>query len=127
MSIVGDLLVNGETAPFYRSLLEANIGSGYSPVLGYELIPTYMILYMYMCESVCVCIYSPVLGYELIPTYMILYMYMCESVCVCIYSPILGYELIPTYMILYMYMCESVCVCIYSPDPNIYDFIYVYV
>ena len=58
----------------------------------------YMILYMYMCESVCVCIYSPVLGYELIPTYMILYMYMCESVCVCIYSPVLGYELIPTYI-----------------------------
>ncbi|XP_041374420.1 presequence protease, mitochondrial-like isoform X2 [Gigantopelta aegis] len=36
MSIIGDLLVNGETAPFYRSLLEANIGSGYSPVLGYD-------------------------------------------------------------------------------------------
>ena len=28
----------------------------------------YMILYMYMCGSVCVCIYSPVVGYELIPT-----------------------------------------------------------
>ena len=34
MSFIGSLLVDGEKAPFYQSLLEANIGSDYSPVIG---------------------------------------------------------------------------------------------
>ncbi|KAK2188953.1 hypothetical protein NP493_119g07062 [Ridgeia piscesae] len=36
LSILGSLLVSGEKSPFYQSLLEANIGSDFSPVLGYE-------------------------------------------------------------------------------------------
>ncbi|XP_035826011.1 presequence protease, mitochondrial isoform X2 [Aplysia californica] len=35
-SVVGYLLVEGETAPFYRSLLESNIGSDYAPTTGYH-------------------------------------------------------------------------------------------
>ncbi len=34
LSIISSLLVEGEMAPFYQSLLETNIGSGYSPVIG---------------------------------------------------------------------------------------------
>jgi len=34
MSILGSLLVDGETSPFYQELLESNIGSDYSPVVG---------------------------------------------------------------------------------------------
>ncbi|XP_074650710.1 presequence protease, mitochondrial-like isoform X2 [Tubulanus polymorphus] len=34
--VVASLLVDGETAPFYQSLLEANIGSDYAPVVGYD-------------------------------------------------------------------------------------------
>ncbi|XP_048237962.1 presequence protease, mitochondrial-like isoform X1 [Haliotis rufescens] len=36
MSVICTLLVDGETAPFYKSLLEANIGSDYSPAIGYD-------------------------------------------------------------------------------------------
>lgn len=36
MSILGSLLVDGETSPFYQELLESNIGSDYSPVVGYN-------------------------------------------------------------------------------------------
>ncbi|KAK6166270.1 hypothetical protein SNE40_023007 [Patella caerulea] len=36
MSIIGHLLVGGETSPFYKSLLEANIGNDYAPTLGYD-------------------------------------------------------------------------------------------
>jgi len=34
LSIIGALLVDGETSPFYQSLLVPNIGSDYSPVIG---------------------------------------------------------------------------------------------
>ncbi|KAL4217277.1 Presequence protease [Mactra antiquata] len=34
--ILSSLLIDGETSPFYRSLLEANIGSSYAPVNGYN-------------------------------------------------------------------------------------------
>lgn len=36
MSILGSLLVDGETSPFYQELIESNIGSDYSPVVGYN-------------------------------------------------------------------------------------------
>lgn len=36
VSIMSSLLMNGETSPFYQALLEANIGSDYSPVVGYN-------------------------------------------------------------------------------------------
>ena len=36
LSILGNLLVDGEKSPFYQSLLESNIGSDYSPVIGYN-------------------------------------------------------------------------------------------
>ncbi|KAL5006088.1 hypothetical protein ScPMuIL_017246 [Solemya velum] len=36
LSIIGTLLVDGETAPFYQSLLIPQIGSSYSPVIGYQ-------------------------------------------------------------------------------------------
>ncbi|XP_038074672.1 presequence protease, mitochondrial-like isoform X2 [Patiria miniata] len=36
MSILSHLLVSGPTSPFYQALLQANIGSDYSPVLGYD-------------------------------------------------------------------------------------------
>ncbi|CAH1789315.1 unnamed protein product [Owenia fusiformis] len=36
LNIVCHLLVHGEKSPFYQSLLEANIGSDYSPVIGYN-------------------------------------------------------------------------------------------
>ncbi|XP_033114780.1 presequence protease, mitochondrial-like [Anneissia japonica] len=35
-SVLGTLLVSGPTSPFYKALLEANIGSDYSPVVGYD-------------------------------------------------------------------------------------------
>ena len=34
LSIISTLLTEGETSPFYQALLEANIGSDYSPVIG---------------------------------------------------------------------------------------------
>lgn len=34
LSIIGALLVEGETSPFYQSLLVPNIGSDYSPIIG---------------------------------------------------------------------------------------------
>lgn len=37
-SIVGYLLTSGETSPFYRALLEPNIGSDYAPNTGFVLI-----------------------------------------------------------------------------------------
>ncbi|XP_052814769.1 presequence protease, mitochondrial-like [Mya arenaria] len=36
LSIISTLLTDGEMSPFYQSLLEANIGSDYSPVIGYN-------------------------------------------------------------------------------------------
>ncbi|XP_071792109.1 presequence protease, mitochondrial-like [Asterias amurensis] len=36
MSILSHLLVSGPTSPFYQALIEANIGSAYSPVIGYD-------------------------------------------------------------------------------------------
>ncbi|KAI0212017.1 Presequence protease, mitochondrial [Lamellibrachia satsuma] len=36
LSILGSLLVSGEKSPFYQALLETNIGSDFSPVLGYD-------------------------------------------------------------------------------------------
>ncbi|XP_022112056.1 presequence protease, mitochondrial-like isoform X2 [Acanthaster planci] len=36
MSILSHLLVSGPTSPFYQALVQANIGSDYSPVLGYD-------------------------------------------------------------------------------------------
>ena len=50
----------------------------------------YMILYRYMCESVCMYILTGSRVRTDPNVYVILYMYMCESVCVCIYSPVLG-------------------------------------
>ena len=41
MSLVSGLLLDGEKAPFYRALLEPNIGSSYSPDLGYASCPLY--------------------------------------------------------------------------------------
>lgn len=35
LSMLGSLLVHGEKAPFYRSLIDANIGSDFAPVHGY--------------------------------------------------------------------------------------------
>ncbi|KAL3855313.1 hypothetical protein ACJMK2_014529 [Sinanodonta woodiana] len=35
-SVICTLLVDGETSPFYQALLEANIGSDYAPVNGYN-------------------------------------------------------------------------------------------
>ncbi|XP_072181122.1 presequence protease, mitochondrial-like [Diadema setosum] len=34
--LLGSLLVDGPTSPFYRSLVEANIGSDYAPVVGFS-------------------------------------------------------------------------------------------
>jgi len=36
MKIVSDLLLNGPSAPFYKSLIAPNIGTGYSPCTGYS-------------------------------------------------------------------------------------------
>ncbi|ELU02149.1 hypothetical protein CAPTEDRAFT_179632 [Capitella teleta] len=36
LSILGSLLTDGEKSPFYQSLIEPNIGSDFSPVLGYQ-------------------------------------------------------------------------------------------
>lgn len=36
LGIIGSLLTDGETSPFYQSLLEANIGSDYAPATGYQ-------------------------------------------------------------------------------------------
>ncbi|PIK37344.1 putative presequence protease, mitochondrial [Apostichopus japonicus] len=36
MSFLASLLTSGPTSPFYQSLLDANIGAGYSPVCGYD-------------------------------------------------------------------------------------------
>jgi Zn-dependent M16 (insulinase) family peptidase len=36
LSILGTLLVGSEKSPFYQALLGANIGSDFSPVLGYD-------------------------------------------------------------------------------------------
>ncbi|XP_053386243.1 presequence protease, mitochondrial-like [Mercenaria mercenaria] len=36
LNIISNLLTDGETSPFYQALLEANIGSDYSPVIGYN-------------------------------------------------------------------------------------------
>jgi len=35
LSIISALLTDGELSPCYQSLLEANIGSDYAPVVGY--------------------------------------------------------------------------------------------
>ncbi|XP_033731293.1 presequence protease, mitochondrial-like, partial [Pecten maximus] len=36
MNIICTLLTDGETSPFYQALLEANIGSDYAPLTGYQ-------------------------------------------------------------------------------------------
>ncbi|XP_060592348.1 presequence protease, mitochondrial-like, partial [Ruditapes philippinarum] len=36
LNIISNLLTDGETSPFYQALLEANIGSDYAPVVGYN-------------------------------------------------------------------------------------------
>lgn len=36
LSIISALLTHGETSPFYQALLDTNIGSDYSPVIGYN-------------------------------------------------------------------------------------------
>ncbi|XP_064646562.1 presequence protease, mitochondrial-like isoform X1 [Lineus longissimus] len=35
-SLIGSLLVQGETSPFYQTLLESNIGKDYTPVVGHD-------------------------------------------------------------------------------------------
>ncbi|XP_071943029.1 presequence protease, mitochondrial-like isoform X2 [Antedon mediterranea] len=35
-SVLGSLLVSGPTSPFYKALIEANIGSDYAPNVGYD-------------------------------------------------------------------------------------------
>lgn len=35
LSLLSSLLVSGENSPFYQSLIESNIGSGYAPTTGY--------------------------------------------------------------------------------------------
>ena len=35
LSLISNLLVSGENSPFYRSLIESNLGSGYAPMCGY--------------------------------------------------------------------------------------------
>jgi len=36
LQVIGDLLLDGPSAPFYRTLIEPGIGSGFSPVSGYD-------------------------------------------------------------------------------------------
>lgn len=36
MQLLGQLLVNGHNAPFYRTFIEPNIGSGFAPATGYD-------------------------------------------------------------------------------------------
>jgi len=36
LQIISELLIGGPNSPFYRNLLEPNIGMGYSPVTGYD-------------------------------------------------------------------------------------------
>jgi len=36
LQIIGELLIGGPNSPFYRNLLEPNIGMGYSPVTGFD-------------------------------------------------------------------------------------------
>ncbi|XP_021354129.1 presequence protease, mitochondrial-like isoform X2 [Mizuhopecten yessoensis] len=36
MNVISTLLTDGETSPFYQALLEANIGSDYAPLTGYQ-------------------------------------------------------------------------------------------
>ena len=34
--VIGDLLLDGPSAPFYKSLIEPGIGAGFSPVSGFN-------------------------------------------------------------------------------------------
>jgi len=36
LQVIGDLLLDGPSAPFYKSLIEPGIGAGFSPVSGYD-------------------------------------------------------------------------------------------
>ena len=33
---IGDLLIDGPSAPFYKNLIESGLGSAFSPVSGYD-------------------------------------------------------------------------------------------
>ena len=36
LRVIGDLLIDGPSAPFYKNLIESGLGSAFSPVSGYD-------------------------------------------------------------------------------------------